>query len=97
VNRRPDLRTLRIITLGLILTLSPTAALAGSDSGAPLHEQAADLAIVRPLGILPIVTGALVFVVAYPVALATGSSIDVVEICLEDPIRHTFRRPIGEL
>ncbi len=31
-----------------------------------------------------------------PVTLVTGSSIDVIDICIDQPVGWVFRRPLGE-
>ena len=56
-----------------------------------------DALILRPLGLVQTVVSASIFLVAYPVSLVTGGSEDVIEICIEQPVAQTFRKPLGDL
>ena len=56
-----------------------------------------DALILRPLGLVQTLVSASFFLVAYPVALVTGGSDDVIEICIEQPVAQTFRKPLGDL
>lgn len=89
------------LALALLLAgLFPTPASAETARRNPIErvrDYTADLLIARPLGLVQIAAGAGMFVVAYPAAFVTRSSIDVVEICVTDPVLHTFTRPLGEL
>ncbi len=61
------------------------------------RDLVADLTLARPLGLLQLLTGAALFPVMYPHAILTHTDVDMVEICLTDPARQTFTRPLGEL
>ncbi len=84
----------------LVATLATTSAHAdGLSYRAPpsLGRQAYDLAVLRPLGFVQTVVGVSFFAAFYPISLLTGSSNDVVRICITGPVEQTFRRPLGEL
>ncbi len=55
-----------------------------------------DAAVLRPFGFVQAVVGAAVFVVLYPVALVTGTTADLTEMCITGPVEQTFKRPLGE-
>ena len=56
-----------------------------------------DLTVLRPLGLVQTVVSGAVLVAGLPIAAATGSTDELVEICWTQPVDQTFRRPIGEL
>ena len=60
-----------------------------------LYKQLFDAVIVRPLGLVPIAVAPVGCLVGLPVALVMQSPVDVREVCFEDPIAYTFRRPLG--
>jgi hypothetical protein len=55
-----------------------------------------DAAVLRPFGFVQAVVSAAVFVVLYPVALVTGTTGDLTEMCITGPVEQTFKRPLGE-
>jgi hypothetical protein len=54
-----------------------------------------DAVVLRPFGFVQAVVSAAVFVVLYPVALVTGTTTDLTEMCITGPVEQTFRRPLG--
>lgn len=56
-----------------------------------------DLVVIRPLGLLGVVLGCAAFVVALPFTVPSGSVDAAAEQLVKQPIRYTFRRPLGEL
>ena len=88
--------------LGLVALLATAPLLARAEGhGRGFVERTrdvvADLTLARPLGLVQLVTGAALLPVIYPHAILTHTDVDVVEICLFDPARQTFTRPLGEL
>jgi hypothetical protein len=57
---------------------------------------AADVLVMRPLGLVSLVGGAATFVVVSPVAAATGTLGDRVDT-LRDRVQNVFTRPLGAL
>lgn len=49
----------------------------------------------RPLGLLATVMGAVTFVVALPFTLPSHSVNDAAKMLVADPVKWTFRRPLG--
>jgi hypothetical protein len=56
-----------------------------------------DLVVLRPFDLVTLAVSAGVFVVAYPVALVTGGSGFVREVCIDLPVERALRRPLGAL
>lgn len=56
----------------------------------------ADLLIVRPIGIVLVPVGAVIFAVAYPFTLIDDSTHGAYEALLGENIRYTFQRSLGE-
>ena len=96
--------------LGRCLATLLVACFVLAASAAPAHAEAErplaaeqfgrklfDALILRPLGLVQTLVSASFFLVAYPVALVTGGSDDVIEICIEQPVAQTFRKPLGDL
>ena len=58
---------------------------------------AADLVVLRPLGILATAAGSIVYVLSLPFSLAGGNEDEALEKLVIEPARYTFTRPLGEL
>jgi hypothetical protein len=56
-----------------------------------------DLVVLRPLDLTTLAVSAGVFVAAYPIALVTGGSGFVREVCIDLPVERALRRPLGAL
>ncbi len=92
------LATLLVAWIVLTALAAPAHAEAGRTWAAePLGRKLFDALILRPLGLVQTLVSASFFLVAYPVALVTGGSDDVIEICIEQPVAQTFRKPLGDL
>lgn len=55
-----------------------------------------DAALVRPLGVLTLVSGAAVWVISLPFTLPSGSVGKATDALLAKPFQHTFKRPVGQ-
>jgi len=55
-----------------------------------------DVLIVRPAGVAAIVAGAVVFVVALPIAASSRSVGTTAQALVVSPCKYTFVRPIGD-
>ncbi len=100
-SRRGLERCLATLLLAWIV-LTALAAPAHAEAGRTLAAEqfgrkVFDALILRPLGLVQTVVSASFFLVAYPVSLVTGGSDDVIEICIEQPVAQTFRKPLGDL
>lgn len=93
----------RFVLAGLIssLILSPfsAAAIAGEFYN-NLDEKggymAADLLVIRPMGIVATTVGSILYVVSLPFSLAGGNQPEAYEKMVLEPARYTFTRPLGE-
>jgi len=57
---------------------------------------AADLLLVRPLGIAATLIGTVCFIVAYPFSAMGGNTEATYQKLVVEPARHAFKRPLGE-
>lgn len=84
----------KIIAFILIFTLvagtAPIFAAPTSDEMIP------DVLIARPCGLATIILGSVLFIVALPVALPSGSVSKVGRRLVLDPVEFTFIRPVGD-
>ena len=80
-----------LVVFALIASAAP--ALANEPTDAYIIP---DVLLVRPIGLVAIVLGSVIFVVSLPVALPTGSVGKVGQRLVEDPVEFTFVRPIGD-
>ena len=94
------------IVLIVLLLSSPAFSVDSSGSGDDLERVARppgvarsvyDAVVLRPLGFVQVVVGAVLLVPAYPVALLVDGDEDVWRACVGDPVERTFRRPLGRL
>ena len=86
-----------IIATFIVVTLisSSVPALAEEDGpGAP--EMIADAIIARPVGLVSIVLGTALFIVALPFAITSGSVEPVARTLVAAPCKFTFTRPVGD-
>ena len=60
-------------------------------------KMAADVLIVRPLGIVATVVGSALFIIALPFAALGGNTEDVFEHLIKEPAKFTFQRPLGDI
>ncbi len=76
-----------------------TSALAESpsvDDNVSAASMAADIAVIRPLGVVSIVAGTAVFLVSLPFSALGGNVQDASQKLVGDPIKFTFQRPLGD-
>ena len=76
-----------------------TSALAQSkavDGEISAEAMAADLIVIRPLGIVASVLGTAVFIVSLPFSALGGNTKTACRKLVQDPAAFTFTRPLGE-
>ncbi len=91
---------MRALSLALLLAcLTPGAARAEAPRGFLVQSQLvlADLLVARPLALVQLVTGVALLPVLYPHSFLAGIEIDLIEVCVLDPGRDAFTRPLGDL
>jgi len=77
-----------------------TSALAGTqmlDEENSGSMMAADLVLVRPLGIVATVLGCAVFIVSLPFSALGGNTKEAAQKLIQEPAVFTFKRPLGDL
>ena len=60
-------------------------------------DMAIDMVIARPIGLLGIIGGSLLFVVALPFTIPSGSMDAAADELVKKPIDYTFKRPLGQV
>jgi len=57
---------------------------------------AVDLVLVRPVGIVSVVLGSAVFLVALPFSVLGGNTGETANKLVAEPVKFTFKRPLGD-
>lgn len=84
------------------LVISPLSILAETVIQDPPKEKASpedmtiDLIAVRPLGLVAMLGGTLVFVVSLPFSALGGNTDEAWNTLVADPAEYTFQRPLGD-
>ncbi len=81
--------------MALTLISASVPALA-EDTAYVATEMAADVIIARPVGLVAIVLGTAVFIVALPFAAISGSVEPVGRTLVAEPCKFTFTRRVGD-
>ena len=102
-------RTMKITALIVVIVFSlgfaVTPVLAGDAPGpAPSpdrdysgDDKVFDALIMRPMGLVATVFGTGVFIVSLPFTLISGDADKAGEKLVSDPLRYTFKRPLGDI
>jgi len=87
-----------IIAAFIVVTLISTSVPALADDGQlnVAAAMAADVIIARPAGLVTMVLGTAVFIVALPFAAISGSVEPVARTLIAEPFKFTFTRPVGD-
>jgi len=91
IAKRLIAATVLLCCTGQALALDPEA-----DRVPSATEIFVDAALIRPLGLLTMVTGAAVWVVSLPFTLPSASVGKATDALLTKPFKHTFKRPVGQ-
>jgi hypothetical protein len=94
-----------ILVLSLVVCLSglPMASALATETAGPTEEDrsggamAVDVLLLRPLGLVATVAGAVLYVVSLPFSSAGGNAEEARQKLVEAPADYTFQRPLGEL
>jgi hypothetical protein len=81
--------------LGLVLAPGLSVA-SGLDTPRSVGVVIYDAAIERPVGLVETLVGTAVTAVAWPLALGSGRTNEVVDRCIARPARYTFGRALGD-
>ena len=88
-----------LLIAAMIFISLGTSALAQSqdlDNKITAEAMAADLLVVRPLGIVASVVGTAVFIVSLPFSALGGNTKIACQKLVKDPAKFTFKRPLGD-
>ncbi len=86
---------LLIVSLGLVTCGSVALAEDQHDEEKGIR-MAADIVVVRPLGIVATVGGTVLAIVALPFSLLGGNTEEVFQYLVVKPAKFTFVRPLGD-
>ncbi len=91
-------RTVAFLLAALMLTLAYSPAQAATIEEEPSSSAIVfDVLITRPLGLVATAVGAGVFIAGLPFTIPTRSVAVAADKLIVDPLRFTFRRPVGEM
>lgn len=86
-----------IVAAALACSAVPALALdPDADQVPSASEVFIDAALIRPLGVVTLLSGAVVWVVSMPFTLTSRSVGKATDALLVKPFRHTFKRPVGQ-
>ncbi|MBT8334030.1 MAG: hypothetical protein HKP41_20835 [Desulfobacterales bacterium] len=94
-------KTSIVCLLAIVLLCAPLSALAATIEDKRTRKQAdpavmaADLVLVRPLGIVATLAGSAVFIVSIPFSAIGGNTEEAWESLVVSPATYTFKRPLG--
>lgn len=60
-------------------------------------DMAIDMVLARPIGLLSVIGGSVLFVVSLPFTISSGSVDAAADELVRKPINYTFRRPLGQI
>jgi hypothetical protein len=60
-------------------------------------DMAVDLVLARPIGLLSVIGGSVLFVVSLPFTIPSGSTDAAAQELVKKPIDYTFKRPLGQI
>jgi 23S rRNA A2030 N6-methylase RlmJ len=93
-------RTLILVLIAALVAAPLSAAATTQDTFAEAEEatgaqMAADLLLVRPVGIAATLVGSAIFIVALPFTLISGDTQHSLDKLIKEPGKYTFNRPLG--
>ncbi|MEE4609135.1 MAG: hypothetical protein V2L15_09625 [Desulfobacteraceae bacterium] len=94
-----------MVVLSLVVCLSglPMVSALATETAGPAEEDrsggamAVDVLLLRPLGLVATVAGAVLYVLSLPFSAAGGNTEEARQKLVEEPACYTFQRPLGEL
>ena len=85
-----------MITVMMISTTTMAYAKGGSRGIDQELDIVADAAFARPIGVLSIIAGTVLFAISLPFALTSGRTDETARKFIINPVLFTFHRPLGE-
>ena len=92
-------RLKRFVAVMAISLVTATPAIAEEQLPAERRggDMAFDLVLARPIGLLSIIGGSVLFVVSLPFTIPSGSMDAAADELVKKPIEYTFKRPLGQI
>ncbi len=96
------IKLVTVICLAVSLVSIPLGVSAESDAAmgenkdADTGKMAADLLVIRPVGIVSTVLGGAIYIVSLPFSLPGGNQKEVWNTAVVEPAKFTFKRGIGD-
>jgi hypothetical protein len=91
--------TSRAVLLALALAAAPCPVLADDPdtvTGDKGSDMMVDAVLLRPLGLVGMVLGAVVTVITLPFTLPGGNADEAARYLIVEPAEYTFNRPLGD-
>jgi hypothetical protein len=94
--------TLLVIFLVLVLCPGVWSQVLEDERDGPVRQSpnpmnvTTDVLLLRPVGLVMIPVTAIIYVISYPFAKASGSQEETYQSLVGDTIAYTFKRPLGE-
>jgi hypothetical protein len=89
-------RFLAVLAISMVMT-SPALAEEQLPADRRGGDMAIDLVLARPIGLLSIIGGSVLFVVSLPFTIPSGSMDAAAVELVKKPIDYTFKRPLGQI
>lgn len=87
----------RILSLTLVVLLLAVSAAPVPAIDEDMVIVGGDVLVARPLGIVSTIIGGALFLVALPFAATSNTVKETAEVLIDEPLRFSFRRPVGDL
>jgi len=89
----------RVVAVVAISVVTAMPALAEEQMPAERRggDMAVDMVLARPIGLLSVIGGSLLFVVSLPFTIPSGSMDAAADELVKKPINYTFKRPLGQV
>lgn len=86
------------VSIALLILCALAASTAPAFAEPPKDGMAivADVLFARPVGLVSIVFGTAMYIVALPFSLPSGSVETAGQLLVADPVKYTFCRPLGD-
>ena len=92
----PMKRLLAVLAIAIVTAL-PAAAEEQLPEERRGGDMAVDMILARPIGLLGIIGGSVLFVISLPFTIPSGSMDAAADELVKKPINYTFKRPLGQV
>lgn len=99
--KKRSLKYMAVLTVSFLLFFHLAPVAVAQDHYESMGDKggymAADLVILRPMGIIATAVGSLVYVISLPFSIPGGNQDEAFQKLVADPANYTFQRPLGEM